>query len=109
MTKPKVSVEDVVLPSIQNNPEEYRKFCEYANSVFTNPFYELLRKDLVNTQMTNTVMDSRDYEAVQFGRATIAGILLWEEIFKKYSLQFEAKFLEKPADFNPSKGFQSVS
>lgn len=104
-----VTIEDVTLPTLQVNADEYRKFCQYANQVFTNPFFELLRKELVNKQLEKTCLEARDYEATQFGRATISGVLLWEEIFNEYSLQFESQFLKKNKDFNPSKGFESIS
>lgn len=103
-----ISASDITLPALQVNPDEYRKFCQYANQVFTNPFYDLLKQELVNQQLIKTVLDARDHEQEEFGRATITGILLWEDIFNKYSLEFEARFLEKPEDFNPNKGFQSV-
>jgi len=104
------SPEEVALPTLQADADEYRKFCLYCNRVYSDPFFELLRKALVQVQVFKTALDSADYEQVSFGRATVHGIALWEEMFKFYSNEWDIKFSgkEENADFNSSRGFQSV-
>lgn len=104
-----ITLEEVNLPKQDKNPEEYREFCRYANMVYTNPYFELIRRQILLTQVSKTLLDSTCHEETQFGRAVVNGLALVEEIFKTYSLEFEAKFLVRKEDFNPSKGFESVS
>jgi len=100
-----ITVEDSKLPSLQENPEQYRKFCSFANEMYSNPFFLELQNHLIRKQLEKTVIEARDYEATQFGRAIVVGVLLWNEVFKTYSDEFESKFLTPEEGFNPNKIF----
>jgi len=104
-----VTLEEVDLPKQDKDPEEYRKFCRYANMMYTDPFFDLIKKQILLAQISRTAIDSTSYEEVQYGRAVIHGLALFEEIFKKYSLLFESQFQTESKAFDPGKGFESVA
>lgn len=103
-----ITLQDVKLPVMQDG-NIYRDFCQYCNQVFTSPFFETLKRSVTLTQVEKTGLDSTCHEETQFGRATINGVALWEEIFKKYSKEFEDKFMGNRGDFNPNRTFNSVT
>jgi len=104
-----ITLEDVKLPTIQDG-DKYRDFCRYCDEVYTNDFFELIRKEMLFAQVSKTAIDSQDVDQLQFGRAVINGLALVDEIFKKYSMDFQEKFLGKgEEDFNPNDSFNQVS
>lgn len=104
-----ITLEDINLPKQNVNPEEHKRFCIYANMVYTNPYFELIKKQILLAQVTKTTLDSTCHEETQFGRAVINGMAVWEQVFEQYSQEFEDKYMIKNEDFNPHKGFESVS
>lgn len=104
-----ITLEDIKLPTPADG-DTYREFCRYCDQVYTNDFFEMIKKQMLLAQVSKTAIDSRDYDEVQFGRAAINGLALVEEIFKKYSLEFEEKFSGKTGgDFDPNSSFDSVT
>lgn len=104
-----ITVEEITFPTLDGNPEEFRKFLAYCDDVFRNPYFQQIRKHLMFEQQQKTLLDARDEESWIFGRAVVASVLLWEDIFKKYSDEFQDKFVTKPRkDFNPYSSFEKV-
>lgn len=103
-----VTLEEVKLPTITDG-DEYKKFCSYCDSVYSNPYFDLIKKQLLLAQVSKTAIDSKSYDEVQFGRAVINGLSLVDEIFGKYSREFNEKFNQNKEDFDSNRGFSSVS
>lgn len=103
-----ITLEDIKLPVITDS--NYREFCQYANQVYTSPFFELIKKQILLEQVSKTAIDSKSYDELQFGRAVVNGLALVDEVFKKYSNEFEEKFMGKEGgNFDPRKSFESVN
>jgi len=103
-----IVLEEVVFPKLDRDPEEYRNFVQFCDQVYTNQFFQMIVKNITHKQVEKNGLDSKSYEELQFGRATVNGIALFEELFKKYSLEFQEKFGGNIDRFNPNKGFSSV-
>lgn len=104
-----ITLEDVRLPVITDG-DKYREFCRYCNEVYTNEFFNLIKQQILLAQVSTTVIDSNSYEQLQFGRAVVNGLALVEELFKKYSNEFEEKFMNNEGgNFDPSKSFDPVN
>lgn len=104
-----ITLQDVQLPSMIKDPEEYRKFCKYCNNVYTSPEFKLIESQLMLAQISKTAIDSTDAEQLNFGRAVLNGLALVSELFKKYSQEFEENFTGQHADFDEGKSFESVT
>lgn len=103
-----ITIGEVNFPVLDGSPEDYRKFVAFCNDMYKNPFFRLIRDHLLNEQRTKTLQESLDSESLNYGRAVIASILFWEDVFKKYSDEYEDKFTVNTENFDPRRSFESV-
>jgi len=104
-----ITLEEIIFPSLQSNADKYRKFCKFCHLTYNDSFFQLISKQLLLQQISKTAVDATSYDELQFGRAVVNGLALYEEMFKKYSLEFESKYMPRKDEFDNTKSFESVN
>jgi hypothetical protein len=79
---------------------DHRKFCKYAFTTFNSPFFKEIVKNLVYAQVLFSVNHAANYDETTFGRATVNGVSLMEELFAKYAREYENKYLPPSEKFD---------
>ncbi len=80
--------------------KKHRDFCKYAFTTYNNPFFKEIVKSLVYAQVLFSVNYAESYDTVTFGRATVNGVSLMEELFAKYAREYESKYLPPSEKFD---------
>lgn len=71
-------------------PQERQELYKFAFQLQTSPFWLTLLKEVVTSQMDLTTMKAENYDIVTFGRATINGVLLLDELLTKFVKHYNA-------------------
>ena len=89
--------------------EEQIALLEHAHQVFSSPYFNVIIKAMVKTQLEYAVQMSKDWNQDLFARATINGISLVKEAYENYNRQYEAmKDPKNKQPFDKFKPFDQV-
>lgn len=77
-------------------PQEKLELYKFAYQLQTSPFWLTLIKEVTTSQLDLSVMKAENYDIVTFGRATVNGVLLLDELLTKFVKHYNAN--EPPED-----------
>ena len=73
------------------------------------PYLQYIVKNVTHKQQERTALDSRDYNEVQFGRATVNGIALLIDFLGKYAREYETRFMQNVESFDQHRSFEPLT
>ena len=110
-----IKLDDLTFPD-RLDEQEYKDFCAYCHQVFTSmmkatnqPYLQYIVKNVTHKQQERTALDSRDYNEVQFGRATVNGIALLIDFLGKYAREYETRFMQNVESFDQHRSFEPLT
>jgi hypothetical protein len=86
--------------------ESHKKLCQFCFQMVSNPFFQMIGKDLTLQTLQHVAVGTKDFQEDLFNRATINGIQLVGETLEKYAKEWQTKYMPREQEFDPHRSFE---
>ena len=94
-----INLEDVKVFDALPEPDK-KEFCRFCYALSQSPYLSQMAAALTQAQIEYSVQFAENYDLVTFGRATVNGVSLFEELIVKYAHLYETDYLGQQEDFD---------